>query len=453
MALVAIVLVAAFGAANAWGASLRVLIRDTPNKTQTNRTSKTIWGIVIHDTEGRFIGSVRVLQRARTNASAHFVVSRRGQIVQLVPVSDVAWHSGNSRWNLHSIGIEHEGWADRRHSYTEREYRASAKLVAYLAHRWGVPVDRNHIIGHAEVPDPYHRGRYGGVSHHTDPGRYWNWAHYMTLVRWYANHPVLPVFVRSMALADSPPPTRTQHETETQAHVHSAPAAVTAHVAAPHAAVAKRVVHAPAPRSVVDRRATVHGKPLWWSGVDYGRRWSRHIWKVEFYVDGDLAYTDHTWPYSFHRTDGWNSRGVANGWHMLSVLSYGTHHYRAWKRIPVRVVNAPLRIRVAGAVSGGAVGGRLTLSARVNEIVDRVVLYADGKPVSRDDTAPYTLTWDTSKESEGAHDLLVYARDDHGHRAALPLPVLVANAPAFPAALSRNWVTHHVDAGVGDAAR
>jgi hypothetical protein len=42
----------------------------------------------------------------------------------------------------------------------------------------------------------------------------------------------------------------------------------------------------------------------------------------------------------------------------------------------------------------------------------------------------------------------VYARDRHGHRAVLDLPVVVANAPTFPSALTQNWVTHHVDAGV-----
>jgi N-acetyl-anhydromuramyl-L-alanine amidase AmpD len=416
-ALVAVLVVAAACASTAWGASLEVLIRHTPNKTETNRTARTINGIVIHDTEGRFIGSVRVLQRARTEASAHFVVSRSGQIVQLVPISDVAWHAGNSYWNLHSIGIEHEGWAGRR-AYTEAEYRASAKLVAYLAHRWTIPIDRKHIIGHAEVPDPYHRGRYGGVSHHTDPGRYWNWAHYMSLVRYYAAHPVMPKFVKGMTLHETPlPPARSE---------------VSARPARPA-------------RPTVDRNATVHGTALWWSGIDYQRRADKHIWKAEFFVDGKLLYTDHTWPYSFHRTIGWNTRSVANGRHMLSVLSFGAHHYRAWKRIPVRVDNPPLRIRVTGAVSGGAVYGHLNLTATVSQPVDRVVLYADGQPVSRDSSAPFSLQWDTIGQSEGSHALMVYARDAHGHRAALQLPVVVANDPSFPTALSRNWVTHHLN--------
>jgi N-acetylmuramoyl-L-alanine amidase/Bacterial Ig domain len=414
LAVAAAFVVAALGASCAWGAGLRVLVRHTPNKTETNRTAKTIDAIVIHDTEGRFIGSIRALQRVREDASAHFVVSRRGQVVQLVPVTDVAWHAGNSWWNLHSIGIEHEGWAGRSRSYTEAEYRASAQLVAYLAHRWGIPLDRRHIIGHYQVPDPYHPGRFGGFSHHTDPGPYWRWHHYLALVHWYSRHPVLPHFVHAMRLHDSPLPVRATH----------APGA-------------------PA-RSVVDRGATVHGKALWWSGIDAWRQARRHIWKVDFFVDGHRLYTDHTWPFAFHRTVGWNSRTVPNGRHMLSVLAYGTQHYRVWKRIPVRVDNPPLRLRVTGVAPGEAVAGVLRLDTRVDTTVDRVVLYADGKAVSRDAAAPYELSWDTTRATEGPHRLLVYARDAHGHRTAQPYPVVVANAPTFPAALDDGWVTHHV---------
>src|SRR3954469_23641389 len=203
LALVAVMLVAAFGAANAWGSSLRVLIRQTPNKTDTNRSVKTISGIVIHDTEGRFIGSVRVLQRARTNASAHFVVSRRGQVVQLVSVTDVAWHAGNNRWNRHSIGIEHEGWTGRG-GFTDAQYRASPRLVAYLARRYGITLHRAHIVGHNEVPNPYHRRLFGGVDGHSDPGPYWRWGHYMALVRAYAIHPEQPYYVRCMRIEASP---------------------------------------------------------------------------------------------------------------------------------------------------------------------------------------------------------------------------------------------------------
>jgi N-acetyl-anhydromuramyl-L-alanine amidase AmpD len=418
VALAATLAAAVAAASVASGATFSVLVKHTPNKTKSNRTRATIDAIVIHDTEGRFIGSIRVLQRAATRGSAHFVVSRRGQIVQLVPVPDVAWHAGNAWWNLHSIGIEHEGWAGRK-AYTETEYRASAQLAAYLAHRWSIPIDRTHIIGHAEVPDPNNPGRFGGFSHHTDPGPYWNWPHYMSLVRHYAAHPVPPRFVlRMTVLPDAPVPP----------------------VAAPVVAAQRREVPR---RSTVDFHATVHGKALWWSGITAEMRWRRHVRKVDFLVDGTLRYTDHTWPYSFHRPLGWDSRTVANGRHMLTVRAYGAHGYRTRRAVPVRVANPPLRVTVTGVVSGGAVNGLLELGARTNQPAERIALYADGKPVSRDATAPYRLTWDTRTATEGAHTLVVYARGRRGtHRATLTVPVVVANAPAFPAALAGTWATH-----------
>jgi N-acetyl-anhydromuramyl-L-alanine amidase AmpD len=423
-----VLVTAAAGASAASGTSLRVLIKHTPNKTESNRTRATINAIVIHDTEGRFIGSVRFLQRSRAQGSAHFVVSRRGQIVQLVPVGDVAWHAGNSWWNLHSIGIEHEGWVGRR-AYTESEYRASAELAAYLAHRWSVPIDREHIIGHNEVPNPFRPGWFGGANGHTDPGMYWNWAHYMHLVRSYAAHPVHPKFVyRMTVLPDRPLPQRplphqvdTLRRSLTRTVVHATHVNVTP------------LARAAAARSTVDRNATVHGKAVWWSGITRGAQWRRHFWKVDFLVDGRTLYTDHTWPYSFHRMLGWDSRAVGNGRHMLTVRSYGARRYRVRKSISVRVVNPPPRIAITGAVSGGAVNDVLELGASTSEPVDRVTLYVDGKPVSRDATRPYRLLWNTASASEGEHTLLVYARGTR--RGTLTIPVVVANAPQFPASL------------------
>lgn len=62
-------------------------------------------------------------------------------------------------------------------------YRQSAKLVRYLAHRFGVPLDRAHILGHDNVPGP---NADKIKSMHWDPGPYWDWAHYFDLLgaRW-----------------------------------------------------------------------------------------------------------------------------------------------------------------------------------------------------------------------------------------------------------------------------
>ena len=143
--------------------------------------------IVIHDIEGSSSSAIRVFQDPNRHGSAQYVVSYHGNVTQMVAEQNIAWHAGNWDYNTRSIGIEHEGYAYTPGLYTVPEYRESAKLAGSICSRWGVPMDRKHVIGHYQVPDPDHPGLFGGSDHHTDPGPYWNWTYYMTLARYYAN--------------------------------------------------------------------------------------------------------------------------------------------------------------------------------------------------------------------------------------------------------------------------
>ena len=51
------------------------------------------------------------------------------------------------------------------------------RLAAYLCNKYLIPRDRDHIIGHAEVPYP---------NSLTDPGYFWDWDKYMDYVVSYA---------------------------------------------------------------------------------------------------------------------------------------------------------------------------------------------------------------------------------------------------------------------------
>lgn len=137
--------------------------------------------IVIHDTEESYDSAIRKFQDPHHGASAHYVIrSLDGQITQLVHTKDIAFHAGNYWFNMHSIGIEHEGvMVDGARWYTEAMYQVSARLVRYLAARYHIPLDREHIVGHEELP----AASPGGVAAmHYDPGPYWNWAHYFDLL-------------------------------------------------------------------------------------------------------------------------------------------------------------------------------------------------------------------------------------------------------------------------------
>ena len=152
--------------------------------------------IIIHDIEGSYGSAIQEFQDPAAQASAHYVVSDLGQITQMVAEHDVAWHAGNWDYNTRAIGIEHEGYATGTNWYTPAMYDASARLSASICSRWGVPMDRAHVIGHYEVPDPNNPGLFGGAGHHTDPGTNWNWPYYMNLAQQYASGlPSLPHLV------------------------------------------------------------------------------------------------------------------------------------------------------------------------------------------------------------------------------------------------------------------
>jgi N-acetylmuramoyl-L-alanine amidase len=116
-----------------------------------------------------------------TYVSWHYSLrSADGHIAQHVKAKDVGWHAGNWYVNAKSIGLEHEGFAAQGTWYTEAMYRTSAKLVRYLAAKHRIPLDRQHILGHDNVPGTVPANVRGM---HWDPGPYWDWSHYFDLLK------------------------------------------------------------------------------------------------------------------------------------------------------------------------------------------------------------------------------------------------------------------------------
>nr|BFD82560.1 hypothetical protein StreXyl84_19610 [Streptomyces sp. Xyl84] len=129
--------------------------------------------VVVHVTQGSYASAVKVFQDPGHQAAAHYIVGADGRVTQMIRELDVAFHAGNREYNERSVGIEHEGFVDKASSFTDAMYAASARLTAGICGRYGIPVDREHIIGHVEVPG----------TDHTDPGPYWDWDRYLRLVR------------------------------------------------------------------------------------------------------------------------------------------------------------------------------------------------------------------------------------------------------------------------------
>ncbi|MDU6251072.1 MAG: N-acetylmuramoyl-L-alanine amidase [Cutibacterium avidum] len=136
--------------------------------------------IVIHDTEETYDNTIKLVEKPNYLAWNYTLRSFDGHVAQHLDPKDIGWHSGNWYYNMHALGLEHEGKALEGESwYTDAMYRSSAALVRYLCDKYGIPLTRGRVIGHDEVPgiDTEHiKGM------HWDPGAFWNWARYFELL-------------------------------------------------------------------------------------------------------------------------------------------------------------------------------------------------------------------------------------------------------------------------------
>ena len=87
-------------------------------------------------------------------ASAHYQIEN-GVIISCLDEEITAWHCGAKGYdnNSHTIGIEHQNSTGAPNWLVSPENQEkSAQLVAEIATRRGIPIDRAHIVRHNEMP-------------------------------------------------------------------------------------------------------------------------------------------------------------------------------------------------------------------------------------------------------------------------------------------------------------
>ncbi len=74
-----------------------------------------------------------------TQVSWHFSIAFNGTIYQHYPVAGICWHAGSARWNIDTVGIEHEGGApgNENEPLTVAQTVATTQLTAWLAEQFG----------------------------------------------------------------------------------------------------------------------------------------------------------------------------------------------------------------------------------------------------------------------------------------------------------------------------
>ena len=110
-----------------------------------------------------FLESIRNLK-----VSSHFLITRKGALIQFVPTHKRAWHAGISSYkgkencNDFSIGIELEGCDEEE--FEKEQYHSLSRLINFLS--IDLKIDKQNIVGHADI----------APGRKTDPGPLFDWT-------------------------------------------------------------------------------------------------------------------------------------------------------------------------------------------------------------------------------------------------------------------------------------
>ncbi|HEU4821513.1 MAG TPA: N-acetylmuramoyl-L-alanine amidase [Qipengyuania sp.] len=145
--------------------------REQPSPNHDER-ALPITMAVIHYTEMESAeAALARLSDPDAKVSAHYLISRDGEVTRLVPEERRAWHAGVSYWrgirdvNSASIGIEldHPGHKYGYGPFPDAQFEALVPLLARMVKTHGIP--RSNVVGHSDV----------APARKIDPGELFPW--------------------------------------------------------------------------------------------------------------------------------------------------------------------------------------------------------------------------------------------------------------------------------------
>ena len=163
---------------------MKIKLLNSPNYSRNSRPKKSIKFIIIHYTGMQSeIESINRLINKNSKVSCHYLINRKGTIMQMVKENKIAWHAGVSKWkniknlNKNSIGIEliNKGHFFGYENYSNLQINSLIKLCSKLKKRY--KIQKENFLGHSDIA-PYRK---------IDPGEKFPWKKLSNykLGKWY----------------------------------------------------------------------------------------------------------------------------------------------------------------------------------------------------------------------------------------------------------------------------
>ncbi len=164
---------------------MKIKLLNSPNYSRNTRPKKTIKFVIIHYTGMQSeIESINRLINKNSKVSCHYLINRKGTIMQMVKENKIAWHAGVSKWkniknlNKNSIGIElvNKGHIFGYENYSNLQINSLIKLCSKLKKKY--KIHKENFLGHSDIA-PYRK---------IDPGEKFPWKKLSNykLGKWYS---------------------------------------------------------------------------------------------------------------------------------------------------------------------------------------------------------------------------------------------------------------------------
>lgn len=127
---------------------------NSPNKSERNPSNGQPSYIVLHHAASTSFDSVVRMCNGAKQVSATAVL-KDNQVASMFDERYRAWSLSSAFWDSVSLSVEVCNESTNGWTISEASYSTLAKVVADWCKRYGIPCDREHIMGHREVNTRY----------------------------------------------------------------------------------------------------------------------------------------------------------------------------------------------------------------------------------------------------------------------------------------------------------
>ena len=137
---------------------MKIISNISSNYSRKKRSFKDIKFIIIHYTGMQSeVAAVKRLKNLKSKVSCHYLINRKGKVIQMVDDTNIAWHAGKSRWknfvnlNKNSLGIEliNKGHQFGYQAFSDQQIKSLISLCKILKKKFGIK--KENFLGHSDI--------------------------------------------------------------------------------------------------------------------------------------------------------------------------------------------------------------------------------------------------------------------------------------------------------------